>query len=359
MSIERSTDVATDVAGDGRPATVAELATAARRPSTRQAYAAQVRRARSIGLPWPPATDDVAAHVLELVQAGHSRATIDLRINAIRAGLRGRIPGVPPGPPLGDGLDDVLAGARQTAAEPQGAPPLRACHDLAMLEHADTRERCLILTGWVGALRRGELVRLDRSDATRVAEGLEITIRRAKGRRNNAPATEIVCLPVAHRPELCPVRAWEALAAAVGEGAMFRNRRGDRLSGQSVRLVVRRLLDAAGFEPAGYCAHSLRAGSATEAGARGRPLQNVQRHLRHRDLRTTAGYVNRGQLWEQNPVRGLLELAAESLESGGVGSGSALGSDEPSTSTVGGDRGCAPSGEGGADPLAGPGVVPD
>lgn len=80
-------------------------------------------------------------------------------------------------------------------------------------------------------------------------------------------------------PETCPVRAlrdWLEVSG-ITQGAVFRSvDRHDRLScrrltAQSVAKVVERHADAAGQDAAGFAAHSLRSGFATEAFAQGVP----------------------------------------------------------------------------------------
>ena len=74
---------------------------------------------------------------------------------------------------------------------------------------------------------------------------------------------------------------------AITDGAVFHAiNRHDRvatgLSDRAIALIVKRRAVAAGVDPAGYSAHSLHAGCATKAAARGVEERDIGRHTRHR-----------------------------------------------------------------------------
>ena len=64
-------------------------------------------------------------------------------------------------------------------------------------------------------------------------------------------------------------------------------------------------LSADGFER--LSAHALRVGFITEAYGKGVRDEDIMRHIRHRDLRTMCGYVQRAGLVSESPA-GLLDL---------------------------------------------------
>jgi integrase len=73
------------------------------------------------------------------------------------------------------------------------------------------RDRALLLFGFVGALRRPELVALRVEDVAIVADGLRLRIRR--GKTDQAGQGAEVGLPRGRHVETCPVRAFEAWQA--------------------------------------------------------------------------------------------------------------------------------------------------
>ena len=56
-------------------------------------------------------------------------------------------------------------------------------------------------------------------------------------------------------------------------------------------LVVKARAAAAGYDPAGYSGHSLRAGLLTEAGRQGASPFKMKDHSRHRSLEMVSEYV--------------------------------------------------------------------
>jgi integrase len=112
---------------------------------------------------------------------------------------------------------------------------------------------------------------------------------------------------VATGSETCPVaalRAWLE-AAGITEGHVFRavDRHGRiaiGLSDRAIALIVRRRAATAGVDPAGYSAHSLRAGCATEAAARGVEERDIGRHTRHRSILVLRGYIRGGTVFVNN-----------------------------------------------------------
>jgi integrase len=97
-------------------------------------------------------------------------------------------------------------------------------------------------------------------------------------------------------------------AAGIHRGPVFRQlRRGDtltdqRLSDQSVALIVKRRARAAGVPAAELSGHSLRAGYATAAGVEERKIANVTRHKnlpvlrRYRYIRTATAFDDVGDV---------------------------------------------------------------
>lgn len=168
------------------------------------------------------------------------------------------------------------------------------------------RDRALILLGYAGALRRSELVALDRSDVEMTRDGLIFTIRRSKTDQEGEGTK--IGIPHGSSPATCPVRALDAWidAAAIGAGPLFRPiRRGgavltDRLSDRSVALIVKRLAGRAGLDPAKYAGHSLRAGLVTQAALAGVAEHVIGRQSRHKSVAVLRGYVRVATLFEQN-----------------------------------------------------------
>jgi integrase len=173
--------------------------------------------------------------------AGHPTPTVDPVVRAVHAGIR-RTQGTAP-----------------TVKAPAVTAELRA-----MVEHLPgdlrgVRDRALLLlVGFAAALRRSELVALDRCDVAETAEGLVVTLRRSKSDPEGAGRK--IGVPCGSHPTTCPVRAlraWTELAGIV-DGPLFltidRSRRlgNARTSDRAVARAVQRAAQGAGLDPARY-----------------------------------------------------------------------------------------------------------
>jgi len=169
----------------------------------------------------------------------------------------------------------------------------------------DIRDRALLLVGFAGGFRRGELVALDCADVERVRQGMAITIRRSKTDQDGVGRK--IGIPLG-RSKWCPVAALDLWLGAAGieDGAVFRrvDRHGrvsvERLSDEAVSLIVRDRVVAAGFEPTGYSGHSLRSGFATSAVQAGVSTLKVRAQTGHASDAMLARYVRDGELFLGN-----------------------------------------------------------
>lgn len=196
---------------------------------------------------------------------------------------------------------------RQAAAltTPEIQKLVRACgHGLAGL-----RDRTLILLCFAGALRRSELVTLERQHVQWTARGL--TLRIARSKTDNEGKN--VGIPLGRYAETCPVshlRRWVE-AAKIEDGALFR--RVDRwgkagtkpMNPDSIRLVLARLAATAGMvgtplEP--ISPHGLRAGFITTAYGNGVSDERIMEHTRQKSLDTMRGYVRSARLDRDSPA---------------------------------------------------------
>jgi integrase len=200
-------------------------------------------------------------------------------------------------------------------AQRQAAPLLR--EDLFIVLGAmgdrlkDLRDRALLLIGFAGGLRRSEVAAINLIDFERVREGIVLTLRRSKTDQDGAGRK--IGIPLG-RTIHCPVRALENWlnAARIGEGPVFRpvDRHGRvsaiRLSGEAVSLLLRHRMAAAGFDPAGYSGHSLRAGFATSATRAGVSTFKTRQQTGHASDAMLSRYIRDGELFLGNAAGILL-----------------------------------------------------
>ena len=168
------------------------------------------------------------------------------------------------------------------------------------------RDRALLLVGFAAALRRSELVALDVSDVAFVAEGMILTLRRAKTDQEGRGVE--IAVPFGSGSRTCPVlalRAWlDAANIAAGPIFLAINRHGFlgrlRLSDRDVARVVKASVAAAGYDPATFAGHSLRSGFITTAAREGVAERHIQNQSRHKSLPVLRGYIRRGSLFVDN-----------------------------------------------------------
>lgn len=286
----------------------ARYAASALSPATRRAYERDWRTfaewcvARGLRA-MPAAPETVAAFLAAEADREFRPVTIAKRAAAIAAAHRAQDH---PNPCDSGAVAAVLAGIRRE----RGTRPLRRAKPLELdplarlVEPIDTttfsglRDRAMLLLGFAAALRRSELVAVDVEDLDfDAARGLLITIRRSKADQEQEGTQ--VAVPYAQQPDRCAVRALRHYldAAGIHRGPVFRQmRRGDtltdqRLSDQSVALIVKRRATAAGVPPALLSGHSLRAGYATAAATAGIEERKIANVTRHRNLPVLRGYI--------------------------------------------------------------------
>ena len=181
---------------------------------------------------------------------------------------------------------------------------------------AGLRDRALLLLGFSGALRRSELVAVEREHLRFTEVGLRLQIPTSKTDQEGRGVE--LGITRGKRPETCPVRALEAWLAASDcrYGPVFRkiDRWGTiehrALGGDAVRDILLKRAAAARITVDGgerLSPHGLRAGFVTEAYMAGARDEQVMDHTRHRDLKTMRGYVRRAKLVTESATK-LLDL---------------------------------------------------
>lgn len=175
----------------------------------------------------------------------------------------------------------------------------------------ELRDRVILLLGFVGGMRRSEIVGLDVEDLEFKDAGVLAHLHRSKSDQDGQGA--VVELKAAKRAILCPVRAlrdWLS-AADIENGPLLRgiDRFGivssERMHATSVRRVV--IERARAVDIKNVSAHSLRAGAATTALAKGAKIERVAKHLRHKSIQTTLVYDRAASRFRDNAMEAVLD----------------------------------------------------
>jgi len=212
------------------------------------------------------------------------------------------------------GIRRKLGVAPRTEAAPLSVAQLREMVSATPEESLrNVRDHCVLLLGFAGALRRGEIASLDCSDVREVDGGLLLRIRRSK--TDPEAAGQEIGIPKGSHQETDPVIAlqrWRHLAE-IDSGPLFRamDRRDhllpERMSDRAVARILVRAARLAGLKIPDLSGHSLRAGFATAAAQAGATERAIASQTRHRSLTTLRRYIRRGTLFEANAA-GLLGL---------------------------------------------------
>lgn len=211
----------------------------------------------------------------------------------------------------------IMKGIRRTlgSAQRQAAPAVSTIMRQWVQHLPDsllgTRDRALLLMGFAGAFRRSELIGLDVEAVRFVPEGMIVRLRKSKTDQEGQGETKGI--PLGTSAATCPVRALRAWlnASGISEGPLFRplNRHGQikpkRLNGSDIAVIVKRAARAAGFDPAEFSGHSLRAGFATAAAAAGASDRAIKKQTGHKSDRVLQRYIRDGALFRENAASAL------------------------------------------------------
>jgi len=196
------------------------------------------------------------------------------------------------------------------------------------------RDRSLILTGFSGGFRRNEIVSLDYEDLDFVPEGLKINLRRSKTDQFGQGFTK--ALPYFDNPKYCPVvslKKWIEISqikagslfrrfkycpvvslkkwieiSQIKAGSLFRRftkgskLSNNRLTDQTVALLIKKYLKLAAIESQNYSGHSLRSGFATSAAESGAEERSIMAMTGHKSTEMVRRYIKEANLFKNNAL---------------------------------------------------------
>ena len=170
------------------------------------------------------------------------------------------------------------------------------------------RDRSIILIGFSGGFRRNEIVSLDYDDLDFVPEGLKINIKRSKTDQFGEGFTK--ALPYFDNIQYCPVlslKNWIQVSN-INSGPLFRRfSRGsklseNRLTDQTVALLIKKYLGLAGIDNKNYSGHSLRSGFATSAAESGVEERSIMAMTGHKSTEMVRRYIKEANLFKNNAL---------------------------------------------------------
>jgi site-specific recombinase XerD len=214
-------------------------------------------------------------------------------------------------------IENLMGIKRRKGSIQKGKKPILINHLKAIInvinkekieEIKKARDKAIILVGFGGGFRRTELISIDCEDLEFVAEGVKITIKKSKtdqfgeGMIKGLPyfANETYC-PVAH------LKKWIKISN-IKDGPIFRrftkgcSLTSNRLTDQSVVLLIKSYLELAGIENKNYSGHSLRSGFATVSAESGADERSIMAMTGHKTTQMVRRYIREANIFKNNAL---------------------------------------------------------
>ena len=170
------------------------------------------------------------------------------------------------------------------------------------------RDRSIIIIGFSGGFRRNEIVSLDYEDLDFVQEGLKINLRKSK--TDQFGEGFVKGLPYFDNSQYCPVvsmQKWIEISK-INSGALFRRfNKGstlseNRLTDQTVALLIKEYLKLVGIDSKNYSGHSLRSGFATSAAESGVEERSIMAMTGHKSTEMVRRYIKEANIFKNNAL---------------------------------------------------------
>ena len=214
-------------------------------------------------------------------------------------------------------IENVMGIKRRKGSIQTGKKPLlinnlkviiNVIDELKIEEIKKLRDRSIILIGFSGGFRRNEIVSLDYDDLDFVSEGLKINLRRSK--TDQFGEGSVKGLPYFNKSQYCPVlslKKWISMSN-IKSGPLFRRfSKGsklteNRLTDQTVALIIKKYLNLAGLDSKNYSGHSLRSGFATSAAESGVEERSIMAMTGHKSTEMVRRYIKEANIFKNNAL---------------------------------------------------------
>jgi len=214
-------------------------------------------------------------------------------------------------------IENIMGIKRRKGSIQRGKKPL-LINDLKKLinvidnneneEIKKLRDRTIILIGFSGGFRRNEIVSLDYDDLDFVPEGVKVNLKRSKTDQFGEGALK--GLPYFDNSKYCPVVSVQKYLekSNISSGALFRRfNKGsilskNRLTDQTVAILIKKYLQLAGIDSKNYSGHSLRSGFATSAAESGAEERSIMAMTGHKSTEMVRRYIKEANLFKNNAL---------------------------------------------------------
>ena len=185
---------------------------------------------------------------------------------------------------------------------------INVINDQKIHEIKKLRDKSIILIGFGGGFRRTELISINHEDLEFVPEGLKITIKKSK--TDQFGEGMIKGIPYFDNEIYCPIvnlKKWLEISN-IKSGAIFRRfSKGislteNRLTDQSVVMLIKKYLKLAGIENKNFAGHSLRSGFATAAAESGADERSIMTMTGHKTTQMVRRYIKEANIFKNNAL---------------------------------------------------------
>lgn len=283
---------------------------AATSDNTRRAYQSDIRHFQNWGGQLPATTESLLRY-LNTYAATLNPRTLSRHITAIKQWHRYQNF---PDPTLSPTVQKTLTGIARVHGKPKNkAKPLLPEQLIKIVDYlidldtlSSLRDSALLQMGFLGALRRSELVEIKMEHIHWETEGIEILIPKSKTDQENSGQ---YCVIPNGNDKLCAIHALKKWleAAKINEGTIFRRiHKGERISpshltSTSVNDILKKHAMAVGIENANlFSSHSMRRGLASTASRDGVSIAAIMRQGRWKQVDTVMEYIEAAQRFEEN-----------------------------------------------------------
>ena len=213
-------------------------------------------------------------------------------------------------------IENIMGIRRRKGSVQSGKKPLlisslkqiiNTIDELKIKEIKKFRDKSIILLGFSGGFRRNEIISLNFDDVDFVKEGLKIHVRKSK--TDQFGEGLIKAIPYFENSQFCPVislKNWIHISK-ISSGSLFRRfNKGsklseNRLTDQTVALLIKEYLKLAGIDNKNYSGHSLRSGFATSAAEFGVEERSIMAMTGHKSTEMVRRYIKEANLFKNNP----------------------------------------------------------
>ena len=216
-------------------------------------------------------------------------------------------------------IENLMGIKRKKGSYQKGKKPILINHLKLIIEAIDKdisdetgirklRDKTIILLGFAGGFRRIELISIDFEDLEFVSEGVKIFIRKSK--TDQFGEGMLKGLPYFDNQKFCPVwhlQKWLEVSK-IKSGPIFKRfsrgltLRKNRLTDQSVALLLKKYLSNAGIENQNYSGHSLRSGFATVSAESGADERSIMAMTGHKTSQMVRRYIKEANLFKNNAL---------------------------------------------------------